>query len=317
MPYGVGLCVLHNHAGSLESKFHSFRNMSFLSKLSSLGHLQEALIHFNGALDKRAANDSNVDVARALFDGLDKLQSEWTALNQLSGKPKERKLFGLMFEDLLNADARRVLLKSEEMRTLAELEPLTTEAHENLANASHDSQPEESPDREERVVRWTAELLYIVRSNIVHGEKTPYGPDIAKSARDEQVCSCVVPLQLLIFDLFLERPSRKLLVYGTLAPGGINHGVISGVPGTWGDARVHGTIAWLDALPYLSWNPAGTELPAKLFTSDGLPNAWKHLDDFEGDQYKRRLVSIQTNAGIAIAYAYLDARAPQTGAAHQ
>ena len=39
-----------------------------------------------------------------------------------------------------------------------------------------------------RVVKKTAELLYIVRSNMAHGEKTKYGPDIDKRKRGVSVC---------------------------------------------------------------------------------------------------------------------------------
>jgi gamma-glutamylcyclotransferase (GGCT)/AIG2-like uncharacterized protein YtfP len=277
--------------------------MSLLSSGKALVHLQEALIHFNAALDGRAAGHSSVDVARALFDGLNKLQTEWAFLNPISNSPGEVTLCELMFLDLLKADARSDLLQSHEMGALFDLQPpiVSRTVHENLVTASGESQGSESPESEERVVQWTAQLLCNVRSNIAHG-------DVAKRERDEQVCACVVPLQLLLFDLLLESPSGRLLVYGTLAPGEANHGIISGVPGEWAPCRVNGTIARQNGLPYLTWNPAGAALPAQLFTSSELPNAWNQLDDFEGEEYKRRLVSIETDRGVSTAYAYLDAR---------
>lgn len=48
------------------------------------------------------------------------------------------------------------------------------------------------------VLKMLAELLFVVRSNIAHGEKTPCGPDLEKVRRDEQA-SAVASQVLTLF----------------------------------------------------------------------------------------------------------------------
>ena len=165
-----------------------------------------------------------------------------------------------------------------------------------------------NPDTEDRVLKRATELLYVVRSNIAHGEKTLHGPDTKQRERDETVCSVVVPLQRILFDLLLERPSRRLVAYGTLAPGQANHQVVAGLSGNWETCTLRGSIEPSRDLPVFSWNPGGMELDAHLFTSSQLPNSWARIDAFEGEAYKRRLVPARTETGIAIANVYLASR---------
>jgi hypothetical protein len=51
--------------------------MSFVSSRQIPGHVAETLMHINQARDATARNHSIVEVARALFDGLNKIQTEW------------------------------------------------------------------------------------------------------------------------------------------------------------------------------------------------------------------------------------------------
>jgi hypothetical protein len=70
-----------------------------------------------------------------------------------------------------------------------------SEVHHKLVNAYGELERAGNTEVEERVLRRAAELLYIVRSNISHGEKTPYGPDLAKKEWDESVCAVAIPIQ--------------------------------------------------------------------------------------------------------------------------
>ncbi len=151
-------------------------------------------------------------------------------------------------------------------------------------------------------------MLYVVRSNIAHGEKTPYGPDLVKRERDERVCSVVVPLQLILFDLLLDWPSTKLVTYGTLAPGKPNHGPIQEIPGAWERCTVQGYVSFLEGLPMFSWNPTGPDVDAQIFLSQHLPGLWRQIDDFEGMAYKRRLITVSTPTGVAVANIYLGSK---------
>ena len=86
--------------------------------------------------------------------------------------------------------------------------------------------------------------------------------------------------------------SKRLIAYGSLAPGGPNHGLISGLRGEWIKGWVSGELlerGWSAAMGYpaLRWCPEGGEVEAFLFVSEELPGFWKRLDDFEGLEYQR------------------------------
>jgi gamma-glutamylcyclotransferase (GGCT)/AIG2-like uncharacterized protein YtfP len=232
----------------------------------------------------------------------------------------------------LQSEARRALLDSRELRSFVGLQPQimdhdtlrrrryrpdvpippelvrkASEKHRKLVRAYRELENGANRDAEVPVLKWTADLLYIVRSNIAHGEKTPHGPDVIKRDRDAQVCLVVTPLQVLLFDLLLDWPSRKLVAYGTLAPGQVNHELLADIPGEWQDCEVRGSISLRSGLPALSWTPSGPEVRTQLLTSSELPKRWPLIDTFEGKGYKRRLLPTRTPTGIAIAYVYLAA----------
>jgi gamma-glutamylcyclotransferase (GGCT)/AIG2-like uncharacterized protein YtfP len=85
--------------------------------------------------------------------------------------------------------------------------------------------------------------------------------------------------------------SQKLAVYGTLAPGHPNHDQLAGLVGTWQPCELRGRI---DTRVHrvFTWDPRGAAVPAMLFTSDGLPEHWWRLDEFEGPDYRRILVPV-------------------------
>lgn len=282
------------------------------------GHLTEALFHFNEARDLDESNSSSTRIAEVLFHGLNKLQTgliHHAATTPVAG-------FVDLVESVASSKVGQERLIGNELRTLARLEPRVmnhdvlrrrdyrpgtdigsdlmkdaTEAHRKLANALERLKEGQS-GAFHQVVKRCAELLYVVRSNIAHGEKTPYGPDSDKRGRDEQVCRLVVPLCLVVSDLLLECPSRRLVVYGTLAPGQRNHGVIQGLKGSWRPCRLEAVVRVVHGLPVLSWQPGGTlTVDALLFDSDGLADHWQDLDRFEGSGYRRHLVEASVPSG--------------------
>jgi len=111
-------------------------------------------------------------------------------------------------------------------------------------------------------------------------------------------------------DVLLGRPSRHLVVYGTLAPGRENHERLASIRGEWTEGFVRGElfqIGWGAALGYpaLRWDSDGGRVPAHLLVSPELPARWPDLDAFEGPAYLRTLVPFETSAGIvAIANTY-------------
>ncbi len=91
--------------------------------------------------------------------------------------------------------------------------------------------------------------------------------------------------------------TQRLFVYGTLAPGRANHEVLSEIPGSWHPASLRGRLhqeGWGAELGCPGIVPAddGEEVAGFLLVSEQLDRHWTRLDDFEGEGYRRRLVSV-------------------------
>lgn len=106
------------------------------------------------------------------------------------------------------------------------------------------------------------------------------------------------PSDLMALDLLegaveaLFSVSQHLIVYGSLAPGGPNHGLLSDLSGEWLKGCVTGELlerGWSAAMSYpaLRWCPEGGEIEAYLLVSPSLDSIWERLDEFEGLEYKR------------------------------
>jgi gamma-glutamylcyclotransferase (GGCT)/AIG2-like uncharacterized protein YtfP len=106
---------------------------------------------------------------------------------------------------------------------------------------------------------------------------------------------------------------HRLAVYGSLAPGGPNHGQVSALEGRWFDGQVRGhlhAIGWgVDiGYPGIVLDDDADSVPVQVFESSDLPAHWRRLDDFEGSGYQRVLVTVETAAGNLPAWIYAIAR---------
>lgn len=104
-------------------------------------------------------------------------------------------------------------------------------------------------------------------------------------------------------------PAHALATYGTLAPGRVNHGQVSGLNGRWCTGYVLGHLqeaGWGADLGYPGLRLAadGDQVEVSLFLSTDLPAHWARLDAFEGDGYVRSEVVVQTPEGPIAAYIY-------------
>ena len=119
----------------------------------------------------------------------------------------------------------------------------------------------------------------------------------------------------------LAKPQKKLAIYGTLAPGEVNHSQIAGIPGTWVEGFVRGDLRMTGwgaeyGYPALAWSPDGPRVAVKLFVAPEMERHWQRLDAFEGDGYRRILVPIENDDGIvAVANIYADRAAAEGVAA--
>lgn len=86
--------------------------------------------------------------------------------------------------------------------------------------------------------------------------------------------------------------AQRLAVYGTLAPGGVNHRELAGLGGRWQPGRVHGRRAER-AFPVFTWDEGAAAVDVMVLTAPRLADHWPRLDAFEGADYRRILVPVQ------------------------
>ena len=105
--------------------------------------------------------------------------------------------------------------------------------------------------------------------------------------------------------------TQRLFVYGTLGPGRPNEHVLRAIGGTWEEASVNGYLkpqGWGAEMGYpgIVLDDTGDEIKGYIFCSDKLAYHWDQLDDFEGEEYKRVLITVKTKEKMAVeAYIYI------------
>jgi gamma-glutamylcyclotransferase (GGCT)/AIG2-like uncharacterized protein YtfP len=104
----------------------------------------------------------------------------------------------------------------------------------------------------------------------------------------------------------------RLAVYGSLAPGQVNHHQLAHLKGRWRRGTVRGKridAGWGATLgfPGLILDPSGPAVDVYLFESSDLPDHWSRLDEFEGPGYQRVITRVRTEDGDLNAYIYVAA----------
>lgn len=99
-------------------------------------------------------------------------------------------------------------------------------------------------------------------------------------------------------DALLDRPSERLAVYGSLAPGEVNDHVLAPLDGRWEEGVVRGEVhrtGWGadHGFPGLEWRPDAEPVAVRVFVSADLPEHWDRIDAFEGPDYDRVLVPVE------------------------
>ena len=126
----------------------------------------------------------------------------------------------------------------------------------------------------------SSRAVLVVRNNQAHGEKTRCGPNHERVQCNSAVAKIMLPVLEDIIDFVLDRPSRKILAYGTLRPGQPNHGVITG-DGTWTPVSLRGVPHEESGLPAFTFADSAAMVDADLYASASLPSQWRYLDRFE------------------------------------
>lgn len=103
--------------------------------------------------------------------------------------------------------------------------------------------------------------------------------------------------------------TERLAVYGSLAPGQSNHHQLAGLAGEWRAATVRGwkvESGWGEAQGYpgLRPDPDGPQVAVLVFSSDDLAAHWARLDAFEGEEYARVEIEVETGGRLVAAQIY-------------
>lgn len=277
------------------------------------GELERTIDHLNLVYPSRRLDE--VSRCRSLFDALNSL---WSAFSRAKGEygESDNKAIKSLLTDGIPDPRREALCNADPVFRLATFEPQifnhdvlrrsplyvpggsvpaelareAASAHGQLARAIYRWKSTPSEEMEIAVLKKLAQTLYIVRSNLQHGEKSISSSDPRRAKRDQEVCAATRPVLEVLFEALLDYPANHLAIYGSLAPGQPNHAALCGIPGQWADTFVYGDLQKKPGLKAFKWNPAGERIPMKLLSSASLQGHWDRLDHFEGPRYRRILV---------------------------
>ena len=115
----------------------------------------------------------------------------------------------------------------------------------------------------------------------------------------------------------MSEAEHRLAVYGSLAPGRINHHQLAGLSGRWYSGTVRGTLVaegWGSALGYpaIMLSASAPAVEVQVFESGDLPDHWARLDAFEGSAYRRVTTLVSAAQGEVEAQIY-ELAAPPAG----
>jgi gamma-glutamylcyclotransferase (GGCT)/AIG2-like uncharacterized protein YtfP len=102
----------------------------------------------------------------------------------------------------------------------------------------------------------------------------------------------------------LAEAGKRLIVYGSLVPGGRYHYLLADLPGTWEECVIKGRMGEYWGFKAFQYDPEGPEHPAWLFTSPALPEKFPELDEFEGEPYRRSIIPVQAGGRTVMAHIY-------------
>lgn len=102
---------------------------------------------------------------------------------------------------------------------------------------------------------------------------------------------------------------HRLATYGTLAPGRSNAHELEGLSGRWLEGYVRGHLVqsgWgaAEGYPGIHLQEDAPRVDVFMLESKDLPDHWARLDEFEGSEYERVTVAVQTDEGAFEASIY-------------
>lgn len=101
-----------------------------------------------------------------------------------------------------------------------------------------------------------------------------------------------------------DKPEIRLIVYGSLAPGGSNAFMLAGLVGEWYRCTIRGHLGRYRGFKSFRYDPQGPEHAVWLLESAQLPRVLADLDDFEGEEYERIIIPAEVKGRLVMAQIY-------------
>jgi gamma-glutamylcyclotransferase (GGCT)/AIG2-like uncharacterized protein YtfP len=151
---------------------------------------------------------------------------------------------------------------------------------------------------------WLKPFLELVRIHLAARPPQLRRIDAARAAAQGRPAFILPARRRPRLRLCPRNPELRLIVYGTLAPGGLFHHLLADIPGDWRPCTIRGRMGLIRHYRAFRWNPAGEDHAAWLFTSSHLPGKLAHLDRFEGRAYRRRLIPAEVAGCLVVGFVY-------------
>lgn len=280
-----------------------------------LASLNDILAHLNSALDW----DDPVVSFQNSMNALNKL---WNSAYRIGfiktgrrigndGKdetkvPSDGEKFRALIDLLSSNESGNIFLRSPEFRELVELAPRVmdmkvledagydpskignrlrkkaAEKHTSLFNGYKSHLAESSPND---LLNRLSALLYIIRSNLDHGEKTSRGPDIEKNVRDKTVCKKALPVTRRLLEILLNELGKYLATYGNLQEKETLQECSKEPKNLLREWTVGGNVKKSNGLLYFNWISNGERLNVTIYEVSEETD--RRLDEHEGNGYRR------------------------------
>lgn len=143
-----------------------------------------------------------------------------------------------------------------------------------------------------------AEFLYILWA---------VDADSQKYQNDRTMCSLMYPALEEIFNVLWQTPDTRLAAYGSLRPGESNYSMVADITGDWVPGTIIGHISEYEGYPVFTWDPAASKVPVQILVATNLHEHWQRLDEFEGDDYERIWIPVETKDGLSVCNVYAGA----------
>lgn len=274
---------------------------------------EEILIEVTNNFNKR--NETTIGYLRNQFNALENYVVAFCEDNNkyLHSKYDETKKTGIkskfrntLFDVVRSRHSIDYILSSREVNTLYHFTPLITDddggssiEHERFVEAYQDYLLDSQNYIYQKESFFAlCNLMYLVRCNTAHAGKASFGPNRSKIERDNKIAKIITGINLLIFNVIMNHPERKLACYGTLIDSVYTEqmhkkrGVVNGFV----DKMEDGTS-------FFTYELGVGVVDVRLYINSAAIK-FTDIDVYEGDRYERIYIPVKCESEMHVANIY-------------